>query len=56
MECICGSGKEMYSLFDARGIYLSGVCEDCESTIKRRYRKDVLEDSEYECDEQIEPD
>jgi hypothetical protein len=51
--CICGSGKFSEKLFDARGIYVSRVCEDCEETVKARYRPGIFEDSGYDCDEQI---
>lgn len=29
MECNCGSNKERYELIDARGIFVSFVCNDC---------------------------
>jgi hypothetical protein len=40
--CHCGSGKPCSDLYDARGIFCSYV--------------DILEDSNYECDEPIEPE
>jgi hypothetical protein len=54
--CICGSGKERYELVDARGIFCGYVCEDCEKEKKARYRPEIFEDGNYECDEQIEDD
>jgi len=32
------------------------VCDDCEKEKLSHYRKDVLDDPNYECDEQIEED
>ena len=54
--CNCGSGKESWWIYDARGIELARVCEDCEETKKKSYRVDVLYDSNYECNEEIEED
>jgi hypothetical protein len=51
--CGCGSGKEMYELFDARGIYCCRVCEDCEEKKKARYRPEIFTDSNYYTDEPI---
>jgi hypothetical protein len=56
MTCICGSDKEGWRLYDARGIYISRVCEDCEAEVKLKYRPEIFEDSNYECDEAIDED
>lgn len=56
LTCMCGSDKEPYPLYDARGIYVCAVCEDCEEKIKKKYRTEIFEDGNYECDEPIEPD
>jgi len=53
--CTCGSGLSFDRLYDARGIYCCRYCPECESTQRSKYRLDVLEDSNYECDEEIEP-
>jgi hypothetical protein len=55
-DCICGSGKEGYALYDARGIYCSLVCEDCEEEKKSQYRPEIFEDGDYWADEPIEPE
>ena len=55
-KCLCGSGNEPWPLYDARGIYVSLVCESCEEEVRSRYRPEIFDDSNYECDEQIEPD
>ena len=39
--------------FDARGIYLTKVCEECEEEKLTSYRKEVLSDPNYEADERI---
>jgi len=54
--CNCGSGKESEELLDARGIYCCRICDECEEERRARYRADVLENPNYECDEQIEAD
>ena len=54
--CNCGSRKESWDIYDARGIFLTRVCENCEETKMKSYRKDVLEDPDYECNEEIEED
>jgi hypothetical protein len=54
--CPCGSGKDSWWLQDARGIPCKRVCEDCEEKERARYRPEIFEDSNYECDEQIEED
>lgn len=54
--CSCGSGKDSWWLFDARNIPCSRVCEDCEDAKRAKYRIDVLENPNYECDERIDDD
>jgi hypothetical protein len=51
--CICGSGKPSRNLYDARGIYVSKVCDDCEQRVKAGYRPDVFTNPAYETDEPI---
>lgn len=55
-ECPCGSGQWPDAHHDARGIFLCYACEKCEADKLSRYRPEVLTDSQYECDEQIEGD
>jgi hypothetical protein len=55
-QCFCGSGLPRYELTDARGIFVSFICDDCEKKVKSKYRKDIFDDPDYWCDEQIEDD
>lgn len=54
--CPCGSGKDSTWQVDGRGIELCRMCEDCHEEKMRRYRPEVLTDSDYEADEPIEPE
>lgn len=54
--CTCGSGEESEEVHDARGIYLCRVCSKCREGKLAKFRKDVLHDPDYWCDEPIEPD
>ena len=54
--CTCGSKKWSWIEFDARGIYLCRVCEDCEKRKLGVYRDEVLINPAYEVDEPIEPE
>lgn len=54
--CVCGSGVESEWAYDARGIPLCRVCPTCEKRKLSRYRPEVLDDSNYEADEPIEPE
>jgi len=54
--CPCGSGKDSYWQYDARGIELCRTCEDCHDEKMARYRPEVLNASNYEADEDIEPE
>jgi len=54
--CACGSGEEKYELLDARGIFCSFVCSKCEEKTKKKFRPEIFEDSQYNCDEPIEPE
>jgi len=52
----CDSVEGADAHFDARGIFIAYACDSCWQEIRKRYRPEVLEDSDYECDEQIEPE
>ena len=52
-ECSCGSGKEPWPIEDARGIFLTFVCEECKEEKLSHFRKDVLTDPDYWHDEPI---
>ena len=56
MKCNCGSGMESWAEYDARGIYLTRVCDNCVDEKLKGFRPEVLTDSQYECDEDIEPE
>jgi hypothetical protein len=54
--CMCGSGERSTQQFDARGIFLTSTCPSCHKGKMGGYRRDVLENSRYECDEPIDYD
>ena len=51
--CHCGSEKDQYSLYDARGIFVAYVCDDCVEDVKSKYRPEIFTDPNYETDEPI---
>lgn len=52
----CESNEPEERHYDARGIYLGFACIHCEKEFLKQFRRDVLTDPNYECDEDIEPD
>lgn len=54
--CFCGSRLPKEAQHDARGIFLCYTCEKCEAEKLSHYRPEVLTNSQYEADEQIEED
>lgn len=54
MKCPCGSGRESWWEYDARGIPLARVCDKCRKTKLAGYRREVLTNPNYEADEPIE--
>lgn len=54
--CPCGSGLDSYWNHDARGIPLCRTCEQCHQRKMAGYRREVLTNPNYDCDEQIEED
>lgn len=42
--------------YDARGIYITRCCDTCWEEVRKTYRPEVLTDSNYETDDQIEED
>jgi len=54
--CNCGSNKNSWWENDARGIPLARVCVECRDKVLSRYRREVLTNSQYECDEVIDED
>jgi hypothetical protein len=55
-ENMCDSGKYHEEVYDARGIYVGRVCEDCRERTLKVYRKDIFTDSNYEVDELLDED
>jgi len=53
-KCPCGSGLEANAEGDARGIFIGYMCAACIREKLKGYRKEVLNDPNYECDEPIE--
>ena len=51
--CTCGSGLDSYWQNDARGIPLCRTCDTCHDEKMKGYRPEVLTDSQYEDDEDI---
>lgn len=45
-----------WPLYDARGIYVSRVCDACIDKVKSQYRPEIFDDSSYETDEPIDAD
>lgn len=52
--CNCGSNKPRRALTDARGIFCTYVCDNCEQEKQSHYRPDVFSDANYWADEPIE--
>lgn len=52
--CPCGSGKPREDLVDARGIFCTFVCEECEDDKRSRYNLNIFTDPAYDADEPIE--
>ena len=54
--CSCGAGLFRRPLEDARGIFCTYVCDDCEAEKKAKFRPDIFTDNNYWTDEPIEED
>ena len=54
--CLCGSGQYRRPLRDARGIFVTYVCDDCEEEKRKNYRADIFTDANYDCTEDVEED
>ena len=54
--CSCGSGYQSWWHKDARGIELFKGCDKCAPGKLKRYRPEVLTNSNYQADEPIEPE
>ena len=53
-NCPCGSKLHSWWENDARGIPLCRVCDKCKKEKLAGYRPEVLTESNYDADEQIE--
>lgn len=51
--CSCGSNNQREAVYDARGIFLCYVCDDCRQTKLSKFRPDVLTDPNYWHDEPL---
>lgn len=45
-----------HRLFDARGIYVATVCDECEETKRAQFRPEIFGDADYWHDEPIDVD
>ncbi len=52
-KCFCGSDLPRRPAYDARGIFLTNVCDRCEREKLSHFRPDVLTDPNYEHDEPL---
>lgn len=55
-RCYCGSGKFHRPAYDARGIFLTFVCDKCEQEKLKEFDPDVLVNPNYQTDEPIDAD
>jgi hypothetical protein len=54
-ECICGSGEQKWAEYDARGIFLTYVCDHCRKEKLSKYRPEILSGyTQADVDEPIE--
>lgn len=53
---MCNSGLYHEPVYDAKGIYVTGVCTKCWEEALSKYRPEIFTDPNYEADEQIEED
>lgn len=49
--CDCGSGLPRRANHDTRGYFLTFSCDKCRKRKLRRFRPEVLTDSQYEADD-----
>jgi len=52
-ECPCGSGEYPEAIYDARGIFVSYVCDKCRKEKLSKYRPEIFTDSQYWHDEPL---
>ena len=51
--CPCHSKKPSRELFDARGIYVARVCDECEPKVRKKYRTEIFTNPNYYAEEPI---
>lgn len=56
IRCNCGSGQFQRPRYDARGIFLTYVCDSCEQEKLKEFKIDVLTNPNYQTDEPIDAD
>lgn len=56
VDCACGSTRKRRPLFDARGIFCTYVCDECEEEKKKEFRPDIFTDPDYWISEPVEED
>ena len=54
--CPCGSGELRRELLDARGLFCTFICDQCEAEKRAEFRADIFTDPNYWHDEPIEED
>lgn len=54
--CSCGSGAYPEDVYDARGIFVARVCDECRKEKLRGYRPEIFEESDYWVDEDVDPE
>jgi hypothetical protein len=54
--CPCGSEEPRREMVDARGIFCTFVCDQCEDEKRSHFRADIFEDADYWHDEPIDED
>jgi hypothetical protein len=52
-DCSCGSGLERHAFFDARGIFMTYICEQCMMEKLSHFRPEIITDPNYSHDEPI---
>ena len=52
-DCAWTQPGTRFPMYDARGIFLTYACDNCEVEKRLRYRPDVFTDPNYEADEPI---
>ena len=51
--CPCGSGQPRRELLDARGLFCTFICDQCEAEKRAEFRADIFTDPNYWHDEPI---